>query len=81
MIADKSGAISATVAQKVQSPTLLLAGADSPSIFHRIVEVLTATIPVSQRMTIEHATHFLTLTHATDVNRSIEEFWAACSTD
>jgi pimeloyl-ACP methyl ester carboxylesterase len=76
MIADNTGAISAAAARQVQAPTLLLAGTNSPPIFHKIIDVLAGTIPTNRRATIADAAHFLTLTHPAEVNAAIEKFWS-----
>jgi pimeloyl-ACP methyl ester carboxylesterase len=77
MIADNTGALSTAVARQVRATTLLLAGTKSPPIFHRTIEVLLGAIAGSRREAIEGADHFLTLTHADEMNRSIEKFWTA----
>jgi pimeloyl-ACP methyl ester carboxylesterase len=77
MIADDTGALSASVARQVRAPTLMLAGSRSPAVFHKIIESLLGSIPNSQRCEFEGADHFLTLTAHHRVNRRAMEFWPA----
>lgn len=58
-------------ARKVQCPTLLIDGASSPRMFRDAVAALEGWIDGAQRVTIDGASHGMSVTHAGVFNRAV----------
>lgn len=75
-LTDKSCPLSRAIARQIQCSTLLLEGDQSPSIFHRIADVLEETMPSARRRRIANGDHFMSLHRTTQFNDALIAFLA-----
>jgi pimeloyl-ACP methyl ester carboxylesterase len=59
--------------ERIDVPTLILRGSNSPRPTRRIAELLAEVLPNARLRTIEGAGHMLPLTHGEAVNAAIAE--------
>jgi len=62
--------------QRLQIPTLLLEGTAGPVVFRRLIDRLEELLPVSERVTIEGASHGMHEQRPDEFNRALLEFLA-----
>lgn len=60
--------------RKIQIPTLLINGANSPALFHRLIERLSELLPDSQRVIIPNASHISHEDNSEDYNAAVLAF-------
>lgn len=77
---DNTEPLSRAVAMKIQAPTLLVEGTESPSAFSSINDVLEEVIPNVTRVRIESGDHFLPLKLAEQFNELVIQFVRKCET-
>jgi pimeloyl-ACP methyl ester carboxylesterase len=68
--------LEANAVRRVASPTLLLEGQYSPSLFHRLSERLAELLPSSERHWIAEASHSMHEDNAASFNRCLLSFLA-----
>jgi len=62
--------------RKIQTPTLLLNGRDSPNLFHRLNDRLEELLPRTKRVEIPHASHILHEDNTPAYNEAVLSFLA-----
>ena len=61
-------------ARKINVPTLLMHGSDSPKVLHTIVERLARVIPKSRKIVIQGSAHFPHFEKPQEFNRTVLDF-------
>ena len=61
-------------AAKINVPTLLMHGSDSPKVLHAIVERVTKVIPKSQMVSVPDSAHFPHFEKPQEFNRLVLDF-------
>ncbi|MDJ0859175.1 MAG: alpha/beta hydrolase, partial [Dinoroseobacter sp.] len=73
---DAHGLLENGGAARVQSPTLLVSGTESPPVIEAIMDGLAQQIPIAERMLLVGAGHMSPLTHARTLGPAIGRFLA-----
>ena len=71
---DPDGMLADGLVARLQAPTLMIDGGDSPEASHRIVVALDDLIPESRIETVPGAGHMVPITHADQVGPMVAEF-------
>lgn len=74
---DEGGILAPGALDRLKTPILLMAGANSPPVVHGILDSLSARLPRARRALIEGAGHMAPITRAGLVAETIKTFWSA----
>ena len=81
MAVDRTAPLTRQAAREVHCPTLLLEGALSLGIFHRIADVLQSILADARRVRIPDANHFLPITAEAAVSAALGSFVLSLSSE